>query len=416
MSVQGVLRYIRERVQDATTTRKGVIKLAGDLGGTADSPSVRSLSPEVSVGLAGGGTGADLSATGPGALVQANAGDPVTVETLDPSRGGTGVDNGARTITIQTASANFVFTAGKTLTVSQSLILNGNSGATLWLNVNFTVGGNAGTLTFGAASKTLTVNESVILDGASGKTLTLTGSLTVGADTSITGGGTIALGGFTLTVPATGTAALLATANTFTANQSITGTLTTTSNIIASAGIIRAAGDGSAAAPSLQPGNDADTGFFRVASNTIGFATAGVEAGRITSGQHWLIGTTTDSGQVTIKAGSASTVGLLVDTAASPTADALRLDKNGTAMIRFDLDSQPAIKTQPYDNGTGLGSILELHPNTNALTPAAGVLRMYSKSGTSYFVWVDDTGDLRINTVAPTYANDTAGTVVGSQS
>jgi len=42
------------------------------------------------------------------------------------------------------------------------------------------------------------------------------------ADLTITGGGTIALGGFTLTVPATGTAALLATANVFTASQTIT--------------------------------------------------------------------------------------------------------------------------------------------------------------------------------------------------
>lgn len=38
---------------------------------------------------------------------------------------------------------------------------------------------------------------------------------------TITGGGTIALGGFTLTIPATGTAALLATANVFTAGQEI---------------------------------------------------------------------------------------------------------------------------------------------------------------------------------------------------
>lgn len=37
----------------------------------------------------------------------------------------------------------------------------------------------------------------------------------------ITGGGTLALGGYTLTVPATGTAALLGTANTFTQNITI---------------------------------------------------------------------------------------------------------------------------------------------------------------------------------------------------
>jgi len=40
---------------------------------------------------------------------------------------------------------------------------------------------------------------------------------------NLTGGGTLALGGFTLAVPATGTAALLATENVFTVNQSIVG-------------------------------------------------------------------------------------------------------------------------------------------------------------------------------------------------
>jgi hypothetical protein len=45
------------------------------------------------------------------------------------------------------------------------------------------------------------------------------GTLTNATNTTITGGGTLALGGFTLTVPATGSAALLATANTFTLAQ-----------------------------------------------------------------------------------------------------------------------------------------------------------------------------------------------------
>lgn len=58
------------------------------------------------------------------------------------------------------------------------------------------------------------------------------GTITNASNTTITGGGTIALGGFTLTVPATGSAALLATANVFTATQAIAindaGTNTTT--------------------------------------------------------------------------------------------------------------------------------------------------------------------------------------------
>ena len=98
---------------------------------------------------------------------------------LPPANGGTGVNNDTRTLTINT---------------------------------------NSGTLAFGAASKTLTINESLNLSGASGQTLTLTNSLTV------QGGGNTVLsssGNFTLTIPATGTAALLATSNVFTATQSI---------------------------------------------------------------------------------------------------------------------------------------------------------------------------------------------------
>ncbi|HYN88095.1 MAG TPA: hypothetical protein VER55_06175 [Ardenticatenaceae bacterium] len=72
-----------------------------------------------------------------------------------------------------------------------------------------------------APAKTLTVNNSLALAGTDGKSLTLTGGLTVGADTTIAGGGTLGLGGFTLTVPATGTAALLEAANVFTAAQTI---------------------------------------------------------------------------------------------------------------------------------------------------------------------------------------------------
>jgi len=49
-------------------------------------------------------------------------------------------------------------------------------------------------------------------------------TLTLGAATSITGGGTIGLGGFTLTMPATGTPALLDRANVFTVQQMVDGT------------------------------------------------------------------------------------------------------------------------------------------------------------------------------------------------
>lgn len=74
----------------------------------------------------------------------------------------------------------------------------------------------------------LTTGVTGVLPAANGGTAVANGAsatLTLpNAATTITTGGTIALGGFTLTVPATGTAALLATANVFTANQAISNT------------------------------------------------------------------------------------------------------------------------------------------------------------------------------------------------
>jgi hypothetical protein len=54
------------------------------------------------------------------------------------------------------------------------------------------------------------------------RTLDLSGNLTLGGNFTTTGSGTIALGGFTLTVPATGTAALLGTPNAYTAANTLT--------------------------------------------------------------------------------------------------------------------------------------------------------------------------------------------------
>lgn len=96
------------------------------------------------------------------------------------------------TFTAPATAATITIANGKTFTANNSIALAGVDG------------------------KALTVNNSLVLAGTDNKTLTLTGGLTIGADTSITGGGTLALGNFTLTVPATGTAALLGVANAFT--------------------------------------------------------------------------------------------------------------------------------------------------------------------------------------------------------
>ena len=68
------------------------------------------------------------------------------------------------------------------------------------------------------------------------------------------------------------------------------------------------------------------------------------------------------------------------------------------------------------DSGSSWGGAVSIGRNSNASTPAAGFLQMVDKGNQAYNIWADDSGVLRINTALPTNANDTAGTVVGSQS
>lgn len=142
-----------------------------------------------------GGTGANLSATGGAGHVlrQSSGGAAVTVSQLAASD----LSNGT------TGSGAVVLATSPSL-VTPSL---GAATATSVNKVAITAPAAAATLTI-ADGKTLTASNSLSLSGTDGKQLALAGSLTVGADTSVAGGGTLALGGFTLTVPATGTAVL----------------------------------------------------------------------------------------------------------------------------------------------------------------------------------------------------------------
>lgn len=75
-----------------------------------------------------------------------------------------------------------------------------------------------------------------LASGSGGTGVANTGKLTLATDTAITGGGTLALGGYTLTVPATGTAVLGTGTATCVAYWSDTNTLTGSSKYTASIG------------------------------------------------------------------------------------------------------------------------------------------------------------------------------------
>lgn len=82
-------------------------------------------------------------------------------------------------------------------------------------------------------------------------------------------------------------------------NLSVTGTASIGStasiggNTTITTGYLRMNDGGSAATPSIQPGNDADTGIFRPTTNALGFTTGGVEKMRITEAGNVGIGTNT---------------------------------------------------------------------------------------------------------------------------
>jgi hypothetical protein len=73
-------------------------------------------------------------------------------------------------------------------------------------------------------------------------------------------------------------------------------------------GYLRATGDGTAASPSIQPGNDADTGFYRPATNVIGFTTAGVDRMQIDASGLVGIGKTPSGYQLDINSGANNTL------------------------------------------------------------------------------------------------------------
>ena len=68
------------------------------------------------------------------------------------------------------------------------------------------------------------------------------------------------------------------------------------------------------------------------------------------------------------------------------------------------------------DLGDGVaGPIITIGRNTNATNTGAGSINFLDKAGNSGYIWQDSAGYMRINTLAPSNANDTAGTIIGDQ-
>ena len=90
-----------------------------------------------------------------------------------------------------------------------------------------------------------------------------------------------------------------------------------------------------------------------------------------------------------------------------------------TITMAASFGTASAISVAAVDNGTGGGPIINISPNNNGSTPAAGTINLRTSAAAQRFLWNDTSNLLRTHTAAPSSGGgvaDTAGTVVGSQS
>ena len=116
-------------------------------------------------------------------------------------------------VTITSAADKDIFRYNGTTHIWENTVLSIDAVSAARLSIT-----NAAASTLALA---ITAGKTLTLTAVDNYSLTISGTSTINGSLvgSITGGGTIATGGFTLTVPATGTAALLGAANVFTASN-----------------------------------------------------------------------------------------------------------------------------------------------------------------------------------------------------
>ncbi len=90
------------------------------------------------------------------------------------------------------------------------------------------------------------------------------------------------------------------------------------------------------------------------------------------------------------------------------------LKVNGTSKFTITENGTTTIASSDLGNGTA-GPVITVGRNSNGTNTGAGSINLLSKAGTAGYIWQDAAGNVRINTSAPSNANDTSGTVLGAQ-
>lgn len=113
---------------------------------------------------------------------------------------------------------------------------------------------------------------------------------------------------------------------------------------------------------------------------------------------------------------STSANGVVVNMPTSTTAYALLVQLNGVDRFRaIAAAAENTFQIANVDSGSVAGPRLLINRNNNASTPSAGHATLQALTGTSYSIWPDASGVLRISNSQPTSASDTGGAVVGAQ-
>lgn len=141
---------------------------------------------------------------------------------------------------------------------------------------------------------------------------------------------------------------------------------------------------------------------------------------------HFLGSAGSPAGQVYIKSAAAGTIGLVVDTAASPTNSAQVWRVNGTDVLHVlatEAQTQLALDSRNLGNDVK-GPLAYFGRNTNAgaVGPSAGEFVLLQANANEWAFWVDNAGKFRLNANSgPTGSSgvptvsDTAGAIVGDQ-
>lgn len=180
-----------------------------------------------------------------------------------------------------------------------------------------------------------------------------------------------AAGSYTLTIPATGTAALLGTAQTFSAVQTFSNALV---------------------APGMKPAADSTTALQLQKSNGTPVLTV-------------------DTTTAAVKSDAPLTINTAIST------PSLIVQRSGTDAVQLNaLSGDRGVAMPSFDNAASYGPYVNIGRNSNASTPASGHIIIRNLNNQYYSLWVDASANLRIVAGAqPTNATDTGGTVVGTQ-